>query len=119
MRKLSELIDGTLVASENSGVITAYELRNQVEEGEALNETYHTIQIMRWAPDAKEMISDYIERESQSMYEDWDDVAMDHVTDEVVSELQAVLDKALKYDDVRNYYTFKDKIVIDVLEVLG
>ena len=116
--KLSELHDDIeLSIEESTTVYTVAELKWEITElGEPHHESsnWYTIKRERWNPNARYMIDSYIENEQDSMYEDWDERAMDCVTDEVVSKIQAILDEAFKGDYATAYWTYEEPVEIDV-----
>ncbi|WP_248499776.1 hypothetical protein [Staphylococcus aureus] len=117
--KLSQLSNDTEIAYEESGyTITVGELQQLIKDGEYDGETYYTIQRRRWQPSAQGMIRDYIENESQEMYEDWEERANDCIDDAVISNVQAILDEAFKGDGATAYWTHENEIVIDNFDSL-
>ena len=117
--KLSQLSNDTEISYEDSFcTITVGELKQLIKDGEYEGETYYTIQRRKWQPSAQGMIQDYIESESQEMYEDWDERANDCIDDAVISNVQAILDEAFKGDSVTAYWTHENEIVIDYFDSL-
>lgn len=115
--KLSQLSNNTEIAYEESGfTITVSELKQLIKDGEYEGETYYTVQREHWKPSAQEMIENYIEYESQSMYEDWDERANDCIDDAVISKMQAILDEAFKGDSATEYWTHENEIKIDYFD---
>ncbi|HAM79579.1 MAG TPA: hypothetical protein DCO80_02065 [Ornithinibacillus sp.] len=116
--KLSELADDVEVSiEESSTVYTVAELKHEILEiGEPHHESsnWYTITRKRWKPNAMHMVENYIEREYDEMYEDWDSRAMDCLTDEVVSKIQSILDKAFEGDYATLYWTCEDRVEIDI-----
>ena len=60
------------------------------------------------------MLENYIEGESDEMYEDWEERVLSNLTDEAVAKIQAVLDEVLDHDYVTEYYTYETPIEIDI-----
>ncbi|HIW31269.1 MAG TPA: hypothetical protein IAA29_00630 [Candidatus Paenibacillus intestinavium] len=115
--KLSELPDETLVSYEDAHFkLTAEELRQCVANGEheGRGEIWIVATEKRWAPDAKWMLSNYIENEYDQMYEDWDERANDCIKKEHIDRIQAVLDDAFSGDSVSKYWLL-DGPVVDLL----
>lgn len=116
--KLSELADDVEVSiEESSTVYTVAELKREILElGEPHHESpnWFTITRKRWNPSAMQMVESYIEREYDEMYEDWDNRAMDCMTDEVISKIQSILDEAFKGDYATVYWTYEDRVEIDI-----
>ena len=119
MKKLSELANDAELSYEDAGyVYTTHELKRDLldpeEDDYPLAKDWYLVERKRWTPDAKTMIADYIENEYQSMYEDWDERAMDCVSEEVVSKIQAVLEEAFKGDSVAAYWDQTEEVQIDM-----
>lgn len=116
--KLSELADEVEVSiEESSNVYTVAELKHEILElGEPHHESpnWYTITRKRWKPNAMYMIETYIEREYDEMYEDWDNRALDCVTNEVIDKIQTILDEAFKDDYATTYWTYEDRLEIDI-----
>lgn len=116
-RKLSELADDVEVSvEETSTVYTVAELKQEIATGEPHHETsnWFTIHRKKWTPDARAMTENYIESEYDNMYEDWDERAQSCFTQEVIDQLQKVLDAAFKSDYATEYWSYEDRVEIDV-----
>lgn len=113
--KLSELSDETIVSFEEAGyTLTVAELKEELsKDDEAAERTWYVVEAQTWQPDAQFMLENYIESEYQEMYEDWDERAMDCITDDVKAKIQAVLDEAFKDPSVKNYWTLEKEIELD------
>lgn len=116
--KLSELADETKVSHENTQTIwTAAKLRREIIE---LGEPHHkvtnwyTVKKQKWSPDANRMVENYIENESDEMYEDWDERAIECITDEIVAKIQSIMDEAFKDDYATTYWSYETSVEIDV-----
>ena len=111
---LEDLPDDKLVCSEYfSYVMTVAELKIELENGNNdsfSEEVWYTAKPMRWNPDARYMLDSYIENEYQEMYEDWDGLASEYITDEVVDKIQKILDDAFSGEHVKQYYTLEKPI---------
>ena len=115
--KLSELDNNLEVASVNaSGVYTVEELKDEIMGGEPHHETkgWYIVGRKKWKPNAHNMLENYIEGESDEMYEDWEERVLSNLTDEAVAKIQAVLDEVLDHDYVTEYYTYETPIEIDI-----
>ncbi|MED3839760.1 Uncharacterised protein [Niallia circulans] len=99
MMKLSQLADDVEISVEESHLTyTVAELKREILDlGEPHHETSNwcVIKRQKWSPNANYMVESYIELEAQEMYEDWDERAMDCMTDEVIEEIQAILEKSI------------------------
>ena len=117
--KLSELDDAAELGREDQNTIyTVADLKREIIElGEPhhLYDDWYTVIPQKWRPDAKYMLESYIENEYQEMYEDWDERAMDCITDEVARQIQAILDKAFSSGHATDYWTFDKKVEIDII----
>jgi len=113
---LSELPDETPVSYEDAHyTYTAEELREKVKEDDYKKSvTWYVATEKRWAPDAKWMLSSYIENEYDQMYEDWDERAMDCIKKEHIDRIQAVLEEAFSGDSATLYWSL-DGPEIDIL----
>lgn len=120
MKKLSELSKDVELSYEDAGfAYTAAELKQEllnslVDNEYLLSKDWFLIERKHWKPDARNMIDVYIENEYQEMYEDWDERAMDCISDEIISKLQNVLEEALKGDSVTEYWNYTESVEIDV-----
>lgn len=121
MIRLSELDNNVEISQEGGTILTVAEMRNEIllKGASALVQfsiggEWYVIERKRWRPNAATMISDYIEHESQDMYEGWDESAEMCINPEVVAEMQNVLDKAFAGDFATEFYTYNEPVLIDV-----
>lgn len=116
--KLSQLNDDVEISIEESNsVYTVAELKREILElGEEhhKSDNWYTIIRKQWKPSAINMIRDYIEREYDDMYEDWDERAMDCVSDTVVANIQTILDEAFESDYATAYWIYDKPVEIDI-----
>lgn len=116
--KLSELADDIEIGrEEHSEKYTVAELKREIKElgvEHHLYDDWYRIQKRRWSPNAKDMIDYYIEVEYSMMYEGWGEKAQDCICDAVIGKLQAALDEAFKDDYATVYWTFEEKVEIDI-----
>lgn len=121
MMKLSQLADDVEISVEESHLTyTVAELKREILDlGEPHHETSNwcVIKRQKWSPNANYMVESYIELEAQEMYEDWDERAMDCMTDEVIEEIQAILEKAFNSDHATAYWTYENPVEIDIFPV--
>lgn len=112
--KLTDLPDNEIVSYEDATyVLTVSEFKEELKkDDDVLNKTWYVAKSQTWQPDARYMLDNYIENEYQELYEDWDERANDCITDEVVNQIQAILDKAFNDDSVKNYWTLEKQIEI-------
>src|SRR6185312_8556812 len=121
--KLSELAeDVELAKEETSSIFTVAELKHEIlnfgDEDHFIGQWF-TVEKKKWKPDAQWMIQCYIENEHDQMYEDWDEVAMDCVSDVLVQNIQTLLDEAFD-TSARTYCEWDKPVEIDILpEVLS
>jgi len=116
---LSQLADDIEIGVEGSHLTyTAGEVKEEILKfGESHHETpnWYTIKRNKWTPDASSMIESYIENESHDMYEDWYDVAMERIDDQLTHQIQALLEQAFKGKDVTTFWTYDKPVEIDIL----
>lgn len=121
MMKLSQLADDVEISVEESHfTYTVAELKREILDlGEPHHETSNwcVIKRQKWSPNANYMVESYIELEAQEMYEDWDERAMDCMTDEVIEEIQATLEIAFNSDHATAYWTYENPVEIDIFPV--
>lgn len=114
---LSQLPNETEISIEESNeVITAAELRKELlTDGDLrrANANWYTIKRMIWKPDARTMITDYIDQQCDEMYEDWDEHALGCIKKEHIQKLQAVLDDAFTSEEITDYWIYEKEIMID------
>lgn len=116
--KLSELADDVEVGREyHHTTYTVAELKHEIlkhDEPHHEDKDWYTVKHQKWQPCAKTMIENYIENESQDMYDDWDERANDCLTDDVVQRIQAILDEAFATGHATDYWTFEQRVMIDI-----
>lgn len=116
--KLSELSDEVEVSIEESHIVyTVAELKSEIINlGEPHHESsnWYTIDRKRWLPSASHMVDNYIQSEYDDMYENWDERAMDCLSDEVIEKIQKILDEAFKGDHATVYWTYEKQVEIDI-----
>lgn len=113
---LSTLSDDVILSYEYATyTLTPSELRQRIEEGEALgNHTWYVCTPHKWKADAKRMIESYIDDQCQDMYEDWEEHAMDCLQQEHYDRIQAILDEAFSSEAVTDYWMLDGaKVIID------
>lgn len=118
--KLSQLADDIELAAEGSSVYTVEELKREILEfGEPHHEldNWSTVKKKKWKPDAQWMIQCYIENEHNQMYESWDEVAMNCVSNVLVQNIQTLLDEAFDDSSVKTYWTYDKPVEIDIFPV--
>ena len=65
--------------------------------------------------DAKDILEDAIAREADDMYDDWEDSIWSDITDEDISEIQAILDRIINKNSSSNIsYVAVDEVIIDI-----
>ncbi len=115
---LSELSDDVEISIEGSSTVyTVAQVKHEIQElGEEhhLSKNWYTISYKRWYPSANTMIERYIESEYADMYEDWDERANECITEKVISKIQKILDKAFNSDYATTYWTYDNKVEIDI-----
>lgn len=118
IKKLSELSNEIELCVEESNVVyTVAELKREIVElGESHHETdnWFIIKKKKWKPNAVRMVEKYIENEYDDMYEDWDERAMDCMTDEYMNKIQEILNEAFKDKDATVYWSYEEPIEIDI-----
>ncbi|MEK5142559.1 hypothetical protein [Paenibacillus sp. FSL M7-0134] len=117
--KLSELPNETKVGYEDSScVYTAGELREIVRDDEILaSHTWYAFEERHWRPDAKLMLKQWIEYESEELYEDWEERASKCLKQEHYDRIQAVLNDAFASDHVTKYWMLDGpEVIIDTLD---
>lgn len=115
--RLSQLPNETEISIEESNeVITAAELRQEfLTDGDLrrVNANWYTIKRMNWKPDARAMITNYIDQECDEMYEDWDEHALGCIKKEHLQKLQAVLEDAFTSENVTDYWVYEKEVIVD------
>lgn len=107
--KLSQLDDSVMVFQEDEYVITANELREAIVRGDEERRKGWIIGIpTEWTPDARYMFENYIENESEEMFEDADETMWDQI-DPLINQIQTVLDNVKV-----SYYKAGDDVEIDI-----
>lgn len=119
VKKLSELSNDLEVSYEDAGcAYTVQELKqillDPTIDDDLLTKDWYLIERMRWNPDARGMIDDYIENESSYKYDDWEEQAQDCITDEVITKIQEILDEAFKGDSATEYWNLTERFELDV-----
>lgn len=118
--KLSQLADDVVIANSDAlKVWTVEELKNEIEEfGNKGIGQWFIAKPQEWQPCAQSMIENYIDSQADGMYEDWDERALDCVSEELIQKMQALLDEAFKGDSVKTYYEWGEPVGIDILPKL-
>lgn len=118
IKKLSELSNEIELCVEESSIIyTVAELKREILElGEPHHETdtWFIIKKKKWKPDVVRMVEQYIENEYDDMYEDWDERAMECMTDEHLNKIQEILNEAFKGEDATVYWSYEESVEIDI-----
>lgn len=114
--KLSQLADDIQITSDSNTtrVWEVEELKWAIYDGFDPIGEWYTVKSKKWKPSARFMIESYIENEYDSMYEDWDERAMDCISDTLIENIQTLLDEAFKCDLVSIYYEYDKPVEIDV-----
>ena len=110
--KLSELDNNQEVSYEwGNAIFTVDEMKEELKKDSRLKDKqWYTVKHKKWEPNAKEMIEDYIENESQNMYEDWDEGASDCVTRELVQKIQSLLEES--FEGCSDYWLLENEIIL-------
>lgn len=114
--KLSQLADDTEISNDSDlRIIEAGELKHEIlNYGDDSTGQWFTTKRKKWHPCAQSMIEDYIDGQSDEMYEDWIERAMDCVSDVLVKNIQALLDEAFEGDGATVYWEFDKPVEIDI-----
>lgn len=118
--KLSNLPHHIEVGNEEThDIYMVAELIDEIRDGEASPEgNWFVIKRRRWEPNASTMIERYLDAEQDEMYEDWDERANDCFTKEVVEKIQEVLNHAFRGDYATSYWTYEQRVEIDIFPQL-
>lgn len=110
---LSELHEDDIVCHvDMDSVITAGELVNDIKSGITSNdeEGWRTTSEEQWGFNAKEMLSDFIEREEE-VYNGFNDDLLNCITEDGAKEIQTIMEKMFS---TVIYYVFEKAIILDV-----
>lgn len=114
--KLSQLADD--VELSNNGrlsIWTVEELKDEITRfGDEATGQWFTVKRKKWHPCAQSMIEYYLEGQSDEIYEDWIERAMDNVSDVLVQNIQTLLDEAFEGDDATVYWEWDKPVEIDI-----
>jgi rubrerythrin len=116
--KLSELSESTLLGyEEGTDTLTPSELFDKIAANEDVVEfRWFVLAEKGWKPDAQQMLTNYIESESQEMYENWDERAADALKQAHIDEIQRILDHAFKDEHVSKYWVLTEtEVIIDYM----
>ena len=109
--KLSELKNENMLLVGEDIVISKEDYINEIQEH--IGKQVYTTTEYRASIDAKSMLEDAIESESQEMYEDWEYDVWDDITEEDIKELQNILGRILSRSSNVSYISDK-KVEIDI-----
>ena len=112
--KLSELKNENMLLVGEDIVISKEDYINEIQEH--IGKQVYTTTEYRASIDAKSMLEDAIESESQEMYEDWEYDVWDDITEEDIKELQNILDRILSRSS-NVFYTADKKVEIDIFKM--
>ena len=112
--KLSELKNENMLLVGEDIVISKEDYINEIQEH--IGKQVYTTTEYRASIDAKSMLEDAIESESQEMYEDWEYDVWDDITEENIKELQNILDRILSRSS-NVFYTADKKVEIDIFKM--
>ena len=111
--KLSELKNENMLLVGENIVISKEDYINEIQEH--IGKQVYTTTEYRAGIDAKSMLEDAIESESQEMYEDWEYDVWDDITEEDIKELQNILDRILSRSSNVSY-TADKKVENDIFK---
>lgn len=109
--KLSEIKDDEMLLVGDNLVISKEDYLKEMQEHE--DETVYTTTEYSANIDARDMLDNAIECESDDMYEDWEQNVWNDITEQDISELQNVLDRILSGSSNVSYNADK-KVEIDI-----
>lgn len=112
--KLSELKNENMLLVGENIIISKEDYINEIQEH--IGKQVYTTTEYRASIDAKSMLEDAIESESQEMYEDWEYDVWDDITEEDIKELQNILDRILSRSS-NVFYTADKKVEIDIFKM--
>lgn len=112
--KLGELKNENMLLVGEDIVISKEDYINEIQEH--IGKQVYTTTEYRASIDAKSMLEDAIESESQEMYEDWEYDVWDDITEENIKELQNILDRILSRSS-NVFYTADKKVEIDIFKM--
>lgn len=112
--KLGELKNENMLLVGEDIVISKEDYINEIQEH--IGKQVYTTTEYRASIDAKSMLEDAIESESQEMYEDWEYDVWDDITEEDIKELQNILDRILSRSS-NVFYTADKKVEIDIFKM--
>lgn len=107
MIKLSELKDEIVLMDENSRCYTVKEAKNDL----SINGNFYVTTEYQASVDARDVLETAIENEYGNMYEDWNELVLDDITDEDVERIQAVLDDIFNRNKEQNTAYYQDEKV--------
>ncbi|QNK89413.1 hypothetical protein H7992_07030 [Sporosarcina sp. resist] len=117
--KLSELDDNIEIAKEEtSSFYTVGELKREILKFDSEDHfigQWFTVEKKRWQPCAQSMIESYIDGQSDEMYEDWSERALDCVSESLIDKVQKLLNGAFEGDDATVYWEWDKPVEIDIL----
>lgn len=114
--KLSQLADDVEISNDGTlRIWTVEELKDEITHfGDEQTGQWFTVKRKQWHPCAQSMIESYIENQSDDMYEDWDERAIDCVSDILIQNIQTLLDGAFNNSDATVYWEWDKPVEIDV-----
>ena len=116
MIKLSELKDDVIVIDENNQVYTVGEVKNDLKYFKDEEKKLYTTTEYQASVDAASMIDEALDSVYENeMYEDWDQLIKNDITEEDVKKVQAVFDEILSRGGDQNIAYYQDEEVeVDV-----
>ncbi|MGG0667881.1 hypothetical protein ABE073_05045 [Lederbergia citrisecunda] len=117
--KLSQLADDVEISNDGTlRIWTVEELKSEITQfRDEQTGQWFTVKRKKWQPCAQSMIEDYIDNQSDQMYEDWNERAMDCISDVLVENIQTLLDEAFNGDDATVYWEWDKPIEIDIFPI--